>query len=110
MALYRTRLSLEDYIRLPVAKSSTGPMCHTCLRVIPYEEIVEQGSTFVKVLARCHGEEQLETFDFGSVEWDYEMLRSYRMRQKWFDPELIANQGVEVVPGKVGTEPGGNAA
>lgn len=63
----------------------------TCGKVLPQETIVEEGRTWCKVLARCHGAEELVQFDFGAEyaygsDERYEVLRRFRMHKNWFDP------------------------
>lgn len=41
---------------------------------------------FARVLVRCHGAEELRTFEFGSREWDGEDLKRAMQRCAWFDP------------------------
>jgi hypothetical protein len=63
-----------------------GPICLTCGREVQSEAIVEDWKYGVKVLFKCHGQEELRTYDFGTEHWDYERLRAARMSDRLFDP------------------------
>lgn len=72
-----------------------GPLCLTCGRVVQQENIVHETRTTAQVLFRCHGEEELRTYDFDTETWPenatdpddrYWQLRSFRMRDRLFDP------------------------
>jgi hypothetical protein len=45
------------------------------------------GKTWCRVLVKHHGQEELRTLDFGSVEWDHKDLGKYMQRVRWFEPE-----------------------
>lgn len=86
-------------------ESATGPRCEECDHVVRYEEIVEEGKTYCKVLVRCHGAEELHVHDLGSVEWKenaydpedrYEQLREQRMTARYFVPTEHAEPGADV--------------
>lgn len=103
MSLRRTHVSLLQNILAPRSISVAGPVCMTCGRVVDSEQLVdgEPGrTTFAKVLVKHHGQEELRTFDFGSVEWDSDMLKSHMSRGNWFDPrgEGDAGLGVKIQP------------
>ena len=79
-------------LKKPVVPSLTGsfaPMCHTCLRDVDYEELVEAGPSYARVLVRHHGAEELHTFQFGRrMNWESqeatEELSSRMRRREWF--------------------------
>jgi len=88
-SLKRTLLTLDDAVTAPVTRSSRGASCLTCLKLVDREELVEgrPGETpTCKVLVRCHGSEELRTFDMGSIEWDGRDLSMMMARAEWFDP------------------------
>lgn len=83
----------QDLHAPPVASltGSLAPMCHTCLRDVDYEELVEAGPRYAKVLVRHHGSEELHTFEFGrrmnwSTDEATDELSSRMRRRRWFDP------------------------
>lgn len=63
-----------------------GPTCLTCGRIVQEEQMVETHKTGCRVLVRCHGDEELRTFDFGTEQWDHTHLRRAMQRMRWFDP------------------------
>lgn len=87
--------SFKQDLFTPVCPSLTGshaPMCHTCLRDVDYEELVEAGHNYAKVLVRHHGAEELHTFEFGRrMNWNtdeaVDELSSRMRRRQWFSPE-----------------------
>jgi hypothetical protein len=101
MALHRTVINLDQYIRRAPVGNIIGPMCATCNRVVDYEGIVEgypgeeneagqvtkmAGSETARVLVRHHGAEELRTIDFGSREWGPMELAKWMQRIRWFNP------------------------
>ncbi len=74
----------------PLAENMCGAYCMLCRRPSDSEEFVEEhrgeSGNFAKVLVRCHGTEELGTFEFGSSDWDESDLKSAMQRRKWFDP------------------------
>lgn len=96
-SLIRSALSLDRQISAPVTRKPQGASCLTCLKLVEQEEIVEgvdcdkDGRLIglrpvVKVLVRCHGAEELRTFDMGSKEWDGDDLKRFMQSAEWFDP------------------------
>ena len=73
-----------------------GPVCLICQDVVEEESIVEEkrgDHNFCKVLVRCHGDEELCTFEFGSSDWDYRELHRRMQAKGWFDPESALSLG-----------------
>lgn len=73
----------------PRVNAQRGARCLMCHKLVQYEAIVEGypgQTTFCKYLVRCHGQEELRTYDMGSTEWEWEDVRSWRDRAHWFDP------------------------
>ncbi len=88
-SLIRSALTLDRQIAAPVTSKPQGATCLTCLRLVDYEELVEgyPGETpTCKVLVRCHGAEELRTFDMGSTNWDGRDLKRFMQSAEWFDP------------------------
>lgn len=70
--------------------SSGEAFCDLCGgKLTDYEELVEVGPTWCKVLVRHHGQEQVHRFDFESVEWDERDLRSRMRGRRWFQPHEV---------------------
>lgn len=63
------------------------PMCCTCLRPVDAQELVEVKDRMAQVLVKCHGDEQLMTFELETGWTDHE-LASRMQRFRWFEPEL----------------------
>lgn len=87
----------------PLDVNRCGAYCMICLRPTQSEEFVEESrgeKNYARVLVRCHGAEELRTFEFGSSEWDDTDLKRAMQRCAWFDPHGhnetagIANKGV----------------
>lgn len=60
-----------------------------CRRAVDEEQQVEERRgdvNFIRVLVRCHGSEELRTFEFGSAEWDHTDIKRAMQRCAWFDP------------------------
>ncbi len=74
----------------PLAQNRCGAYCMLCNRPSDSEEFVEDSrgerGNFAKVLVKCHGTEELGTFEFGSSDWDESDLKSAMQRRAWFDP------------------------
>lgn len=93
----------------PLAANRCGAYCMICNRPSDEERIVDEArgnKNFCKVLVRCHGAEELRTFEFGSADWDYESdLKRAMQRCAWFDPmshnetPFEPNKGVINAPG-----------
>ena len=70
-----------------------GALCMTCGRAVDSEEIVEGGvpgrHTFVRVLYKHHGAEELVTHEFDSTEWDDHELKRAASRVRLFDPTKV---------------------
>lgn len=81
-----------------------------CNRPSDEEQLVEEShgkrGNFARVLVRCHGAEELRTFEFGTEAWDETDLKRAMQRCAWFDPmshnETAGqpNQGVVNDPGE----------
>jgi hypothetical protein len=93
--LKRSLLTLDRQVSAPVTSKPQGATCLTCLRLVEQEEIVDglefaEGAwsrkEFCKVLVRCHGAEELRTFDMGSTNWDGADLKRFMQSAEWFDP------------------------
>jgi hypothetical protein len=87
----------------PLVQNRCGAYCMICLRPTASEEIKEEvhgDKNYARVLVRCHGSEELRTFEFGSKEWDSTDLKRAMQRCAWFDPMShnetagIPNKGV----------------
>jgi hypothetical protein len=88
-SLKRTLLRLDDAIAAPNTRPARGASCLTCLRLVDVEELVEGypgESETCRVLVKCHGSEELRTFDMGSRDWDGPELGQMMARAQWFDP------------------------
>lgn len=93
---YRFGVFEPEFFRQRIVQNVAAPVCMTCGRPVAIEELVdgEEGvTTYAKVLAKCHGEEELEIFDFGTKEWDWTTLKTARMRRNWFDPMRLGGLG-----------------
>lgn len=92
MSLKRTSLNLYQLVRMrpDVRNVAMGIQCAICQRPVDYEEIVEARpgqTTAVKVLVRCHGAEDLQVLDMGSVHWTPEDFRTMKNRLVVFRPD-----------------------
>ncbi len=88
-SLKRTLLRLDDAIAAPNTRPARGASCLTCLKLVDREELVEGypgESETCKVLVKCHGSEELRTFDMGSRNWGGPELAQMMARAQWFDP------------------------
>lgn len=93
---YRFGVFEPRFFRSNIVQNVAAPVCMTCGRPVAVEELVdgEEGVTsYAKVLAKCHGEEELEIFEFGTKDWDWQDLKSARMRRNWFDPLRLGGLG-----------------
>lgn len=73
----------------PLAANRCGAYCVICNRPTTSEQIVEEqrgDHNFARVLVRCHGAEELGTFEFGTREWNSDDLKRAMQRRAWFDP------------------------
>jgi len=89
----RARRTVVPYLATLLRPNRPAPLAQCCICQGPLgsEEIVEgyEGRhDFVKVVGRCHGAEEIATFDMGSREWDDHELGRALARHKWFDPTL----------------------
>lgn len=79
----------------PLAQNSCGAFCMTCRRPSDSEAIVDQRRGVrngITVRVRCHGEEEIGIFEFGSSEWDDTDIKRAMQRRAWFDPaEKLGN-------------------
>jgi hypothetical protein len=70
--------------------TDAAPVCCICQHPVEREEIVEQSLRSTKVLVRCHGSEELRTFEHEAFDNDSEMradaLQIRMSRWRWFDP------------------------
>lgn len=76
-----------ERLRRPIVNVS-GATCDLCKKLVDWEGVVEDGPTWVKVLVRHHGSEQLHTFEFGSREWGWDDLERHMRGMRWFEPNL----------------------
>lgn len=60
-----------------------APKCALCLKTVDQESIVDQNRREVKVLVRCHGAEELATFELGA-DWTHHELQRAMSRKRWF--------------------------
>lgn len=82
----------------------TGPKCLTCIKMDPVSrifkpsvvtawELVENmpgsGKKFAKMLVKCHGQEQLVTFDMGTEHWSLDEVAKRFQEHRWFDPHSM---------------------
>jgi hypothetical protein len=90
MSLKRTQLGLLQWLRMPPkVQNQVGTQCATCHRAVDYEAFIEgepNRTPYVKVLVRCHGQEELRRIDMGTIYWDAERAISMMRRQTWFEP------------------------
>ena len=73
----------------PLSENQQGAFCLICRRPTDSEQMVDEARgqrNFARVLVRCHGDEELRTFEFGSSEWDHTDLNRAMQRCAWFDP------------------------
>jgi hypothetical protein len=88
-SLKRSLLRLDDAVIAPNTRPARGASCLTCLKLVDREELVEGypgESETCKVLVKCHGTEELRTFDMGSKDWGGPELAQMMSRAQWFDP------------------------
>lgn len=88
----------------PLDANRCGAYCMICNRPTDSENVVEEHRgdvNYVRVLVRCHGAEELCTFEFASKDWTYEDdVKRAMQRRAWFDPMRhqevagIPNQGI----------------
>jgi hypothetical protein len=75
----------------PLRENSAGAWCLTCLKACDSEQLVEEHRgqrNSAKVLVKCHGSEELGTFEFGSEHWDvHGDLKRAMQRRVWFNPQ-----------------------
>lgn len=76
-------------------EAATGPRCDECDHVVRCEAIVEEGKTWMRVLVRCHGAEELHHHELGTEYWrdnadepgdHYEEFRRIRLSVRYFVP------------------------
>lgn len=87
----------ETLASKPLVANRAGAYCMICNRPSDSEMIMEQhrgprGNRAV-VRVRCHGDEEIGIFEFGSEEWTIEddLARAMK-RRRWFDPmEKLGN-------------------
>lgn len=86
-----------------------GPRCETCDHVVKSDGLVEDSRTHVKILCKCHGDEELHVVDLGSETWresaaapgdEFELVRRFMMTHRHFVP---TRQGEKPVVGGGGT-------
>jgi hypothetical protein len=89
--LKRTMLNLGTLVRMaPVVRNAAGITCAICQRPVDREEIVEAQpgkSPKVKVLYACHGAEDMQILDMGSVHWTPEDVATMVKRLVVFRPD-----------------------
>ena len=109
--LRRSIMSFDQQLAYrPLAANRCGAYCMICNKPSDEEMIKEEARgasrNFCRVLVRCHGAEELRTFEFGSEEWTYEQdLRRAMQRCAWFDP-MSHNETAGVANNAVINEPG----
>lgn len=83
----------------PLAQNSAGAWCLTCLKQTDSENMVEEHRTAFrqscKVLVKCHGQEELGTFEFGRPDWDADDLKRAMQRRAWFNPHGHETAGMD---------------
>lgn len=80
----------------PLMANRCGAFCMTCQKPSDSELIVEQHRgakrNGIVVRVRCHGEEEIGIFEFGSEEWGDDDVKRAMQRRRWFDPmERLGN-------------------
>lgn len=74
----------------PLQQNAAGAWCLTCLKPTDSEQLVEEHRTSFrqscKVLVKCHGQEEVGTFEFGRSDWDSDDLKRAMQRRAWFNP------------------------
>lgn len=68
-----------------------APVCLTCGAYCEEWHLVEgepDSTPFARVLVRHHGQEELRTFDMGTVCWDGDDLGKMIRSAEWFDPKV----------------------
>ena len=104
-SLRRSLMTFDQQIGFrPLDANRCGAYCMICNKPTEKEELVEEqrgAVNFARVLVRCHGAEELRTFEFGSSDWDYGLdLKRAMQRCAWFDPMShnetagVANNGI----------------
>lgn len=103
-SLRRSTMTFDQQISFrPLEANRCGAYCMICNRPTQSESLVDEQrgqKNFARVLVRCHGAEELRTFEFGSSEWDDTDLKRAMNRCAWFDPMShnevagIPNRGV----------------
>ncbi len=82
----------------------TGPKCLTCIkpdahgifkpRTVTSWELVENmegcGKQVAKMLVKCHGAEELVSFDMGTIHWTLEDVAKKFQQHRWFNPHEMA--------------------
>lgn len=97
-ALPRLVMSFDDLLfSRPLEQAVNGCWCETCLKLVDYEETVEEwrGSrrNGIRIRVRCHGQEEVGDFEFGSSDWDESDEQRAMQRRKWFNPHAgIGNE------------------
>lgn len=97
----RSSLGLDRQIYAVRHAHGHQPVCLTCGRYLDEEGLVEGEpgkTTYAKVLAKHHGQEELRTFDFGSTNWDGDDLTKFIASADWFDPRTEAGE-VNIIRG-----------
>ena len=87
----------------PLDANRCGAYCMICRRPSDEEQLVEEVHSpkrnFARVLVRCHGSEELRTFEFASENWDADTdLKRAMQRCAWFDP--LSHNETAGVPNK----------
>lgn len=91
-SLRRSRIGfMTQLASRPLAQNRCGAYCMTCRRPSDEEILVEEHRgdkrNEAKVLVRCHGAEELGTFEFDSEQWTLEDdLKRGMQRVMWFNP------------------------
>lgn len=105
MTLRRVNVGQLSGLRAKPQHQKAGPECILCSHkegrkvVVRSEELVEHlpgdGKTYARVLVKCHGQEELVTFEMGTRDWDFEHLSRLMGRHRWFDPKAMAGLAEE---------------
>lgn len=73
MTLRRIHSLYTNQLFKPIqAAAALGPKCLMCGKVVNFEQIVEEATTYTKVLIRCHGQEELRTYNYEREYPDFE--------------------------------------
>lgn len=80
--LRKIKVGLVEGLRRPRV-GDIETTCAICLKPVDEEHIVDLRERNVKVLVRCHGQEELAEFELG-LDWTHHELKRAMSKKRWF--------------------------